>query len=80
LLGAFEGVARDTVSQPPRAEKIVCQASVLVDHSRATEFQEALDAAARLFDANFSLEYSGPWPPYSFVRLRLQPPRSVSEA
>jgi hypothetical protein len=81
LLGAFESVARDTVSLPPRAEKMVCQASLLVDHSRTTEFQQALEAAARLFDSNFSLEYSGPWPPYSFVRLRLQAPsRHVSEA
>lgn len=79
LLGAFGSVARETVSLPPRAEKIVCQASLLVDHSRTTEFQQALEAAARLFDTNFSLEYTGPWPPYSFVRLRLQPPRA-SEA
>jgi hypothetical protein len=80
LLGAFETVARETVTQPPRAEKIVCQASLLVDHLRTTEFQQVLEAAAALFDANFSLEFSGPWPPYSFVRLRLQPPRPAGEA
>ena len=80
LLGAFETVARDTVSVPPRNEQVVCQASLLVDQSRTTEFEQALEAAAGLFDAHFSLEYSGPWPPYSFVRLRLQPPRHASEA
>ena len=80
LLGAFADVARDTVSVPPRNEKVVCQASLLVDQARAAEFQQALEAAAGLFDAHFSLEYSGPWPPYSFVRLRLQPPPHASEA
>ena len=80
LLGAFDAVARDSVSLPPRTEKTVCQASVLIDQSRTAEFPQALEGAAGLFDANFSLEYSGPWPPYSFVRLRLQPPRDVAEA
>ena len=80
LLGAFDTVVRDSVSLPPRNEKVVCQASLLIDQSRTTEFQQALEAAAGLFDADFRLEYSGPWPPYSFVRLRLQPPRHGSEA
>jgi hypothetical protein len=80
LLGAFVTVACDTVCAPPRAEKTVCQASILIDQPRRAEFQHALEAAAGLFDANFSLEYSGPWPPYSFVQLRLQPPRDASAA
>jgi hypothetical protein len=80
VLGAFDTVARDSVSVPPRSEKVICQASLLVDQSRAAEFQQALERAAALFDANFALEYSGPWPPYSFVRLRLQPPRNAGEA
>jgi hypothetical protein len=78
LLGAFHGVARESVTLPARTEKAVCHACVLIDQSRTGDFQQALEAAARLFDANFSLEYSGPWPPYSFVRLRLQPPRDVA--
>jgi hypothetical protein len=80
LLGAFGAVARDSLSLPPRTEKTVCQASVLIDQSHTAEFQQALERGAGLFDANFSLEYSGPWPPYSFVSLRLQPPRDVAEA
>lgn len=80
LLGAFDGVARETLSLPPRGEKVACQASLLVEQSRTTEFQQALEAAAARFDTNFALEYSGPWPPYSFVRLRLQPPPGVGEA
>ena len=80
LLGAFDTVARGTVSLPPRNEKVVCQASLLIDQSRTTEFQQALEGAAARFDANFSLEYNGPWPPYSFVQLRLQPPPPAIES
>ena len=80
LLGAFATIACDSVSIPARTEKVVCQASLLVEQSRSAEFQQALEGAAALFDANFSLEYSGPWPPYSFVNLRLQPPQRPGEA
>jgi hypothetical protein len=80
LLGAFAPLTHDSLCSPPRAEKTVCQAAILIDQERVPDFRRALEGAAALFDAHFSLEYSGPWPPYSFVRLRLQPPRDVTVA
>jgi hypothetical protein len=72
LLNALERVACDTLCTPPRAEKGICQAALLIERARLDAVQGAVRHAASLFDANFTLEYSGPWPPYSFVRLRLQ--------
>jgi hypothetical protein len=80
LLRAFEGVAFESVCTPPRAETSVCNAALLIGRSRVPEFQQALAGAASLFDATLALEYSGPWPPYSFVHLRLQPPTGATAA
>ncbi len=80
LLRAFEGVAYESMCTPPRAETSVCHAALLIGRSRLPDFQQALAGAASLFDASLALEYSGPWPPYSFVRLRLQPPRGATAA
>jgi hypothetical protein len=80
LLGGVESIACETVCRPPRQERRICDAALLIDRARAEEFPAVLGAAARLFDANFALEYTGPWPPYSFVRLRLQPPTRTSAA
>jgi hypothetical protein len=80
LLAAFESIASETVTRPARQEKTICQAALLIDRDQTTEFSDALRAAAALFDGNFALEYNGPWPPYSFVRLRLQPPVQTNAA
>ena len=73
LLNALAPAACDVMSTPPRVETVACQAALLVERSRVQEFDERLRAAATLFDSTVTIGYSGPWPPYSFVRLRLQP-------
>ena len=80
LLAAFSPIALETVSRPARHERTICQAALLIERARQSEFPELLRAAAARFDVNFALEYNGPWPPYSFVRLRLQPPTRTSAA
>jgi hypothetical protein len=72
LLRALEPIARDVFSSPARTEKTICQTALLVERRRLGEFTPAIERAAALFNADFNLQYSGPWAPYSFVRLRLQ--------
>ena len=71
LLGAFDALTIEVSTSPPRHEKAICQAALLIERAREREFLDTLARAAALFDANHTLEYSGPWPAYSFVRLRL---------
>ena len=71
LLTALDAVTCDVVLGTPRDEKAICDAALLIERTRALAFGEALRAAATLFDSHFTVEYSGPWPAYSFVRLRL---------
>jgi hypothetical protein len=72
LLSALEPVTCDVFLSPPRNEQMVCRPALLIQRARLADFEAALHRAASLFDAHYVLEYSGPWPPYSFVRLRLQ--------
>jgi hypothetical protein len=53
-------------------EKMVLNAAFLIERAREKEFEAALYQAAGLFDSNFGLDYSGPWPPYNFVRLAIK--------
>jgi hypothetical protein len=74
LLAAFDVVACDFALSTPRSETTVCEVALLVEQAHANEFRQALQAAAGAFDASFTFESSGPWPPYSFVKLHLQAP------
>jgi hypothetical protein len=80
LLRAMERVSCEVVSTPPRDEKTVCSAALLIERSLAPEFAGSLRSAAALFDSSFALESSGPWPVYSFARLRLQGRRPEAAA
>jgi gas vesicle protein GvpL/GvpF len=72
LWTALDPVVCEKKITPPRDEKTICNAAVLIERQRAHEFATALQTASSFFDSNFSLEYSGPWPAYSFVNLHLE--------
>jgi len=54
-----------------RSEQEVMQLACLVGREALPEFEACVCRAAELFDCHFSFDYSGPWPPYSFVELHL---------
>lgn len=78
LLAEFDRFAREIIRTPPAQETLVCQAMLLVERARGEEFRALLADAAGKFDETFILESTGPWPPYSFVRLRLQAPERTA--
>ena len=80
VMTAFSGIARDTAYSAPRSESTVFQCAMLIDRESGPEFEAALRRAAALLNQNFTLDYNGPWPAYSFVRLRLQSPARASVA
>ncbi len=71
LWSGLDKAIYDKRISPPRDEKTVCNAALLVERKRSIEFAQALEETAGFFDSSFALEYNGPWPPYSFVNLRL---------
>ena len=57
---------------PCRNEHEVMNLACLVRRDVQEEFSGGVFAAAKLFDNNFSFDYSGPWAPHNFVELDLE--------
>jgi gas vesicle protein GvpL/GvpF len=58
-------------SPSPKLNEVV-KLSCLVKRDRQKELEDAMFAAARLFDNNFIFDFNGPWAPHNFVELDLQ--------
>jgi hypothetical protein len=56
----------------PIGEKMIMNAAFLIDRDRETEFDAAVNEIARRFGDRLNFKYTGPWPPYNFVNIRLK--------
>jgi hypothetical protein len=72
LMTALSGVASELVASPPRGDKSVCEMAILIERTAMAAFEAAVQQAAALFNQDYTIACSGPWPAYTFVRLRLQ--------
>jgi len=52
-------------------------AAFLVERERAELFDRRVQEIAQRHEGKLSFRYTGPWPPYNFVTIRLQLERSV---
>ena len=52
-------------------DRMVLNAAFLVQRSRAAVFDQRIQAIAKDFD-EFTFQFTGPWPPYNFVAIRLK--------
>ncbi|MBM4285538.1 MAG: GvpL/GvpF family gas vesicle protein [Deltaproteobacteria bacterium] len=55
-----------------RHESQVMNLACLVPRDGQDRFEEGVFAAAKLFDNNFTFDYTGPWAPHNFVELNLE--------
>lgn len=72
LIEALQEVTSEVRVNTPTDEKMVLNAAFLIYREQEKTFEAVLYRAAGIFDSNFNLDYNGPWPPYNFVRLRLE--------
>ncbi|MBI2911603.1 MAG: GvpL/GvpF family gas vesicle protein [Chloroflexi bacterium] len=56
----------------PIGEKMILNAAFLVDRDRAADFDQKVADIARLYEGSLRFQYTGPWPPYNFVNIRLK--------
>jgi len=66
----------------PIGDKMIMNAAFLVERDREAEFDLKVKEVAAKYEGKLSFKYSGPWPPYNFVHIRLKLERGegVSEA
>lgn len=72
VIAALTEVIAEDRENPLRSEKELCNFSLLADRSRAAELDAAIERTAALFDDQHTFSVSGPWPPSSFVDVRLE--------
>ncbi len=55
----------------PIGDKMILNAAFLVDRDKADEFDHKVQEIAQHYDGRLRFLYTGPWPPYNFVNIRL---------
>jgi Gas vesicle synthesis protein GvpL/GvpF len=69
---SLKPVAVASRSNKPIGDRMIMNAAYLVDRAREQEFDEAVKALARKYEDLLSFKYTGPWPPYNFVNIKLR--------
>jgi hypothetical protein len=62
----------------PIGDKMIMNAAFLVERRRETEFDSVVNKIARKYGKRLKFKYTGPWPPYNFVNIRLKLERGSS--
>lgn len=69
VLGSRCAEIKDTGA---RNEQEVMNLACLVGREAQGTFEEGVFEAAKRFDNNYSLDFTGPWPPHNFVDIKLE--------
>jgi hypothetical protein len=68
----LRGVCVASRDNQPIGDKMIMNAAFLVDRSRENEFDDVVNKIARKYGKRLKFKYTGPWPPYNFVNIRLK--------
>jgi hypothetical protein len=67
---------RDTAvasrANKPIGDKMILNAAFLVEREKAEKFDSKVQEIARKYEGKLAFRYTGPWPPYNFVNIRLK--------
>ncbi len=61
----------------PIGDKMIMNAAFLIERQHEAEFDHAVNRVAGKFGERLNFKYTGPWPPYNFVNIRLKLERGV---
>jgi hypothetical protein len=67
---------RDTAvasrANKPIGDKMIMNAAFLIERAHEQEFDNKVKEIAAKYEGKLSFKYTGPWPPYNFVHIRLK--------
>ena len=69
---ALKTVAVASRSNKPIGDRMILNAAFLVDRAAELAFDECVKDTSRKYEDVLSFKYSGPWPPYNFVNIKLK--------
>jgi hypothetical protein len=76
IFAALRDVAMASRTNKPIGDKMILNAAFLVEREREPEFDAAVKAIG-LRHEHLNIRYTGPWPPYNFVNIRLKLERAT---
>jgi hypothetical protein len=59
-------------SNKPIGDRMILNAAFLVDRDREKEFDDAVKEISHRYEDLLNFRYTGPWPPYNFVNIKLK--------
>ncbi len=71
----YEGLRNAAVasrSNKPIGDKMIMNAAFLVERDKTKAFDEQISEIAKKYENKLTFLYTGPWPPYNFVNIRLK--------
>ena len=69
---ALRGVCVASRDNKPIGDKMIMNAAFLIRRSREPDFDAMVNKIATKFADRLNFKYTGPWPPYNFVNIRLK--------
>src|SRR4051812_14162183 len=69
---ALKPVAVASRSNKPIGDRMILNAAFLVDRAQEQAFDERVKETSRKYEELLTFKYSGPWPPYNFVNIKLK--------
>jgi hypothetical protein len=69
---ALRGVCVASRDNKVIGDKMIMNAAFLIDREKEGEFDAAVNRIAAKFSDRLNFKYTGPWPPYNFVNIRLK--------
>lgn len=59
-------------SNKPIGDRMMMNSAYLVERAREQEFDETVKSLSQKYEGLLSFTYTGPWPPYNFVNIKLR--------
>ena len=72
VYAALRDTAVASRANKPIGDKMIMNAAFLVEREREPEFDQKVKDIAAKYEGKLSFKYTGPWPPYNFVHIRLK--------
>jgi Mg2+ and Co2+ transporter CorA len=69
---ALKPAAVASRSNKPIGDRMILNAAFLVDRDRERDFDESVKDISRKYESLLTFKYTGPWPPYNFVNIKLK--------
>src|SRR5947209_11426444 len=72
IYDALRSICVASRDNKPIGDKMIMNAAFLINRDREADFDAAVNRVAKKFSDRLNFKYTGPWPPYNFVNIRLK--------